>query len=96
MSVFAWIGILSSLVIYSMASDNVEYRIYWSHQQYLHGWGGDDLYNVMSGRYLWLALWVLIQLMASSIKLKTMYSNYTSLWGFIYYMVALKFTCGAL
>ena len=40
-------------MIYSMANDDAEYR------GYLHGQGGDNLY-VMSRRYLWLALWLLI------------------------------------
>ena len=31
MSIFVWVGILSSLVIYSMASDDAEWRVY------LHG-----------------------------------------------------------
>ena len=49
MSVFVWVDILSSLVIYWTNGDDV----------YLHRWGRADLYMV-SGKYLWLALWLLI------------------------------------
>ena len=41
MSIFMWVGILSSLVIYLMTC----------HDVYLHRWGGANLY-VVSGRYL--------------------------------------------
>ena len=48
-SVLVWVGILSSLVMYSMVSDDAEWKVYWHRQ------GGEDLY-VVSAKYLWLAL----------------------------------------